>query len=331
MITLSSPTLDKTAAILGAVSLAAFVLQPHALGVIAPPWLAMTTPAASKPSAPDASSDAGVTAGGHDSIYAFFVGNPIYYRSTFNLVRPDGTDLELRGLGWDGDALYFPIDGGVRYMRWNANTGFMLEHLHNKAVARLGRGAHGRKLRYPTVEEVAASGTWKGEPAPARIRLTDIFDRLEFTHGHNMLFLNGLLKLASPIAVVRPYVGLGGGVAFPHTEVWFKGEQRATQTYEYQYAGPAAQGVAGLELKVGKVSYFLEYKFSYAWIHGALTGDRSWKNWDVFGDLWRQFQRWSRSEAPRHGTFRTTLGAHQILLGIGYRREVPGKAALPSP
>jgi hypothetical protein len=140
-----------------------------------------------------------------------------------------------------------------------------------------------------------------------------------------MLFAAGLLKLASPMASVRPYLGLGGGVAFPHTEVWFKGEPRATRTYEYQYAGPAMQGVAGLELKVGKVSYFLEYKFSYAWIHGALTGERSWQNWDVFGDLWRQFRRWSSGEKPKHGDFQTTLGAHQILLGIGYRRAVPSK------
>ncbi len=82
------------------------------------------------------------------------------------------------------------------------------------------------------------------------------------------------------------------------------------------------QLVGGLELKYGRVSYFIEYKFSYAWIHGALTGERSWRNWDVFGDLWRQFNRWSKGEKPKHGAFQTTLGAHQILLGIGYRHEV---------
>jgi lipid A oxidase len=226
MLTRTSNRLERTAAVLGPLALAAFILQPHAFGTtIGSPPVAMTTPAA--PDASDESrisADAPQAAGGHDSIYAFFIGNPTYYRSTLNLKRPDGTDLELRGLGWDGDALHFPIDGGVRYMRWTGHTGFMLEHLHNKAIARLGRGAHGRKLRYPVVEEVPASGTWKGEPAPNRIRLADIFDRLEFTHGHNMLFLAGLMKFASPIAIVRPYIGLGGGVAFPHTEVWFKGD-----------------------------------------------------------------------------------------------------------
>ena len=325
MIHRRSETFEKTSAAIGTLSLLAFVLPSLIVEPPAPGWLEMAAPGTGAASANETQPDTTTSTDDNDQVFAFFVGNPIYYRSTFNLRRPDGTDLTLKGLGWDGDALYFPIDGGVRFMRWRGQTGYMLEHLHNKAIARLGRGAHGRKLRYPVVEEVGASGTWKGEPAPKRILLADLFDRLEFTHGHNMLFAAGLLKLASPMASVRPYLGLGGGVAFPHTEVWFKGEPRATRTYEYQYAGPAMQGVAGLELKVGKVSYFLEYKFSYAWINGALTGKRSWQNWDVFGDLWRQFRRWSSGEKPKHGDFKTTLGAHQILLGIGYRRAVPPK------
>ena len=326
MIAHYSDRLDKTAAIMIAVALMLFATQTVPNDTLGWPWpkmapsdLSDTTGKARRGVAPDAADS------GHDSVFAFFVGNPIYYRSTVDLQRPDGTDLSLKGLGWDGDALHFPIDGGVRFMRWRGQTGVMIEHLHNKAVARLGRGAHGRKLRYPVVEEVAAEGTLKGAPVSDRVKLTDIFERFEFTHGHNMLFLAGLLKLASPVANVRPYVGLGGGVAFPHTEVRFKGEPRSEQTYEYQYAGPALQAVAGLELKAGKVSYFLEYKFSVAWIHGALTGQRSWRNWDVVGDLWRQFKRWLGGEQPKHGTFQTRLSAHQILLGIGYRHTVPPK------
>lgn len=317
-------------AIVVAVGLMLFATQTIPNDTLDWPWPTMAPSDVSEPvdkaprrATPDA------TDAGHDHVFAFFVGNPIYYRSTLDLQRPDGTDLSLRGLGWDGDALHFPIDGGVRYMRWHGQTGVMIEHLHNKAVARLGRGAHGRKLRYPVVEEVAAYGTLKGRPVDGRVKLTDIFDRLEFTHGHNMLFLAGLFKLASPLANVRPYIGLGGGVAFPHTEVRFKGEARSEQTYEYQYSGPALQLVAGLELKSGKVSYFLEYKFSMAWIHGALTGQRSWRNWDVFGDLWRQFQRWSRGETAKHGAFQTRLSAHQILVGVGYRHTAAAPRTEP--
>ncbi|MCB1511509.1 MAG: lipid A oxidase [Hyphomicrobiaceae bacterium] len=258
-----------------------------------------------------------------ESYFAGYVGNPIYYRSNVHLVRPDGTDLVLRGVGWDGDALYFPIDGGVRWVKWGGRTGVMIDFLHNKAIARLGRGAHGRRLRDAVVEEVPVEGMLKGKPAPARMRLTDLFERLEFTHGHNMLFGTGLLRLAEIAPGLTPYVGAGAGFALPHTEVWFKGEGRENRTNEYQFAGPAAQAVAGLELRMGRVTYFLEYKFSYAWIWGALTADKSWKNWNMPGDLWRQFNRWLRGEKPRLGRFYTTLGAHQVYFGAGYRW--PGK------
>jgi len=262
------------------------------------------------------------TTGTGETLVAGYVGNPVYYRSNVHLTRPDGTDLELKGLGWDGDALHFPIDGGVRVVRWGNSFGFMVDFLHNKAIARLGKGAHGRKLKYPVVEEVEAKGTFEGKPAPPRIKLTDIFDRLEFTHGHNLLFFTGMIRLASPIPWVRPYAGLGGGFAIPHTEVWFAGEDKSQRTNEYQYAGPAAQALLGVELQVGRMSYFVEYKFSYAWLRGSLTADKSWRNWNMPGDLWRQLNRWWRGEQPKRGRFSTTLGAHQIIAGAGYRWNV---------
>jgi len=249
---------------------------------------------------------------------AGYVGAPFYYRSNVHLKRADGTDLELKRLGWDGDALYFPIDGGVRTVQWWQPAGFMIDFLHNKAIARLGRGAHGRKLSNPVIEEVETTGTFKGQPAPPRMKLTDVFERLEFTHGHNVLLFTPMLRLFAITPSVRPYFGLGGGVAVPHVEVWHPGEPRENRTNEYQYSGPAAQFVAGIELRVGKWSYFVEYKFTYAWIAAALTGDESWKNFNMPGDMLRQLQRWWRSEPPKLGTLSTRLGAHQVVVGAGY-------------
>ena len=182
-----------------------------------------------------------------------------------------------------------------------------------------GRSSHGRRLRYPVVEEVAASGKFKGEPVPKRIKLTDIFGRLEFTHGHNLLYFTGMFRLPDLKPGLRPYIGLGGGFAIPHTEVWFKGEGKRGGTYEYQYAGPTVQGLLGVELQVGRVSYFVEYKFSYAWINGLLTGGKSSKNWNLPEDLLRQFNQWLNKAEPKNGSFSTTLGAHQIIVGAGYR------------
>ena len=312
--------LDRMAAFTAIICLLIFcpILPSHSL---LPQWLEMALPEQANDRTSGQSSDTLTAHHGGEHLLAGYVGNPIYYRSNISFKGPDGTNLKLEGLGWDGDALRFPIDGGVRYVRWGDRYGFMVDFLHNKAIARLGKGAHGRKLKHPVVEEVEATGTFKGKPVPNRVLLTDIFDRLEFTHGHNMLFFTGMYRLSSPKPNVRPYFGLGAGFAIPHTEVWFAGEGRKDRTNEYQFAGPAAQMLFGIEIQVNHISYFIEYKFSYAWIWGAITSDQSWKNWDMPGDLWRQFNRWSRGEEPKRGTFATTLGAHQLNIGAGYRWE----------
>lgn len=66
------------------------------------------------------------------------------------------------------------------------------------------------------------------------------------------------------------------------------------------------------------MSYFIEYKFTFAWISAALTGDQSWRNFDMPGDLIRQLRRWWRGEEPKIGRISTTLAAHQIAVGAGY-------------
>lgn len=253
-----------------------------------------------------------------ETLIAGYVGAPFYYRSDVHLQRPGGTDAVFKRLGWDGDALHFPVDGGVRAVRWRNSAGYMVDFLHNKAVARLGKGAHGRKLTNPVIEDVAVEGRLDGKPAPSRIKLTDVFERLEFTHGHNMLFFTPLVRLWPLVPRVRPYFGLGAGLALPHVEVWFPGEAREERTNEYQYTGPAWQLVAGLEFRSGRGSYFAEYKFSQAWIAGALTGDESWKNFNMPGDVLRQVMRWWSGAEPKHGRFSTTLAAHQIVAGGGY-------------
>lgn len=265
---------------------------------------------------------------GPETLIAGYVGAPFYYRSDVHLVRPgDNTDATFRRLGWDGDALHFPIDGGVRAVKWGGTFGFMVDFLHNKAVPRLGKGAHGRPLSNPVIESVEAEGTLGGKPVPSPVKLTDVFERLEFTHGHNMLFATPLVRMAAVMPGIRPYFGVGAGVAVPHVEVWFPGQDRKQRTNEYQFTGPAWQFVAGIEIRSGKLSYFLEYKFSQAWIGAALTGDQSWKNFNMPGDLLRQFRRWLSGEPPSQGRISTSLAAHQGILGAGYWLQRPSPAA----
>jgi hypothetical protein len=263
-----------------------------------------------------------------ETVASFYVSQPFYYPSDVTMTRNDGTDIKLKRMGWDGDALMPPIDGGVRSMHWYGQTGFMIDFLHNKAVSRLGKGAHGRKIKNGVIEEVETEGTLKGQPAPARLKLTDLFDRFEFTHGHNVLLFNGIVRFAGLSPRIRPYAGAGAGFAVPHVEVWFKDEKLENRTNEYQYVGPAAQAFAGVELRVGRMSYYVEYKFSWASLGGALTGTESWKNFNLPGDLLRQVTRWWQGEKPEYGNFSTTLTAHQIAGGIGFRL---GSAATAAP
>lgn len=307
---------------------AVVALQAHA-------WIAASsdldaTARARDPAAEIAATSDAAAARPRETFLAFYAGAPFYHRSDLHLVRPDGTDLVLKEMGWDGDALYFPIDGGVRATQWtDGAAGLMIDFLHDKAIARLGRGAHGRRLTNPVVEEVAATGTLKGAPAPARIKLTDVFERMEFTHGHNVLLLTPVVRLGDVVPRVRPYFGIGAGFALPHVEVWFPGGEKDARTNEYQFAGPAAQVLAGLEFRTGRMSYFVEYKLTWASISAVLSGTQSWMNFNMPGDMVRQLWRWWSAEPPKYGTIQTSLLAHQLMGGLGYWAQRPQRIAAP--
>ena len=265
-----------------------------------------------------------------ETLIAGYLAQPFYHRSDVHLTRPNDTDLMAKGLGWDGDALKFPIDGGVRAVTGPHTFGFMIDFLHNKAVSRLGRGAHGRRIPNPVIDEVDLEGTIAGNPAPPRAKLTDVFTRLEFTHGHNVLLFTPIMRLAAVTPRIRPYVGIGAGFALPHVEVWFPGEEESRRTNEYQFAGPAAQLLAGVEFRTGNMAYFVEYKFTWAHISAALSETQSWRNFDMPGDLLRQIGRWWRGETDRLGRVRTTLAAHQVVGGAGYwLKRAPAAAPVP--
>jgi len=285
--------------------------------------------------------------GQNETVVSAYGGAPVYHRSDLHLERPDGTDMTFKRLGWDGDSFYFPIDGGARVIRWSGTFGAMIDFLHNKAITRLGKGAHGRKIKNGVVEDVETIGTLKGKPAPSPLHLTDLLERLEFTHGHNVLIPTALVRLAPLSPAIRPYLGIGFGVAVPHVEVRFAGESHDRWTSEYQYAGPAFQFLAGIELRIGRGSYFLEYKFIWSAIDAALTGGNSWSLKDLHsdwlprwlieplagltempGDLWRQFSRWRTGAAPAEGSLETQLVLHELVIGGGY--VWPGAAPAPA-
>lgn len=246
---------------------------------------------------------------GGESLFAAYVGAPYTYASDV-LIERNGTNMTVHGVDWQGKPFDDPIYYGVRAVRWRQQSSFgtMLDFMHSKAYA-------------PLEQRVKLSGTKDGKPLPPEAPINDIFHKLEFTHGHNLLTLNAMRRLPSIGSMLSPYVGVGLGAALPHTEVQIKGTPG--RTYAYQYAGPAVQFVLGIEIRVPRLSYFVEYKFTSASYRVPLQKlDGSWLPFD----LWVQLKRWLSGDPPAGGWASTWLTSHQVISGMGVR-TVP--AALP--
>ena len=113
------------------------------------------------------------------------------YPSDVKVKTAGGTDLTLKASAGTAMRSYFPIDGGVRAFRWSG-----VDRRHDRFPAQQGD----RPARQGRARPQVDNGV-RGRRAPARSRasprlprdaLTDVFERLEFTHGHNVLLLDGL-------------------------------------------------------------------------------------------------------------------------------------------
>jgi len=267
-------------------------------------------PAGSATSRAEDASDSRASPPVREVMLGGYVGAPYTYNSDVTVKKVGQHDLTAHDVGWDGEPFIDPLYYGARIVRWfeGGQTGAMIDFTHSKVLARLD-------------EQVKFSGTLGGATAPETAKLRDIFRRLEATHGHNMLTLNGLMRLSPLGSRLFPYVGLGAGVSLPHSEVQMMKDPG--RTYEYQYTGPVAQAVIGIELRVPRMSYFLEYKFSLASYEMPLTHrDGS----ILFLDLWRQLSRWWSGEEPPGGRLATRLTSHQVIGGLGVRFAGPAPA-----
>jgi hypothetical protein len=246
---------------------------------------------------------AAVAADGPETLVGGYVGAPYTHPSDVRITKQGVTDLTVQGVNWDARPFKSPIYYGIRSWRWSAGaTGGMIDFLHSKTIARKDQQAR-------------MSGTRNGAPVPASARIGDTFKHLEFSHGHNLLMLNGLLRLGRMTPWLRPYLGAGGGVALPHTEVGFLDE--TVRTYEYQYAGPAGQLMAGFEIRLPRVTVFIEYKFTLAFYDVPLSGRDS--RGLATTDYYNQLTSWLSGGEPKEGRLRTTLASHQIVGGAALR------------
>jgi len=247
---------------------------------------------------------------GRESTFGAYLGAPYHYPSDFHFTKQGVHDFNIRKVEWYTHPFENPLYYGARIQRWSAGGvfGAMLDFTHSKAYAPLDKPA-------------SLDGTFEGKPLPPGDESPEkpslmpprkIFNKLEFTHGHNMLTLNGLMRFARFSNVLIPYAGIGAGVSLPHSEMQLQadGDKR---TYEYQYAGPCAQALLGLELRLRTGSVFLEYKFTIA----DYRAPHTLRDGSLFPiDIWHQLKRWRSGAEPPGGWGETRLTSHQAIGGF---------------
>ena len=195
-----------------------------------------------------------------------YLGAASTHDSDVELNRPGGTQLTFSDISWDDKSFESPLYYGMR-------VGYWFNSRPNWAVAIDFTHA---KMHSDPNQSVSVSGTRDGTPVSGQERLGDTFDELSFSHGHNLLTVNGMyrwLNLGKSdrdfLNRLQPYVLAGLGIAYPHVEVKVEG----SDTYEYQFTGFAAQGGAGLDVNITRwLSAFAEYRLGYAEIDADLEG-----------------------------------------------------------
>lgn len=206
------------------------------------------------------------------------------FDSDIHLVQPDGTNITLSDVPWDG--LSFDFSGGPPYYGFNAiywlesrpNLGFGIDYTH-------------AKVRAEENATVAVKGRRDGAAVGGRERVGETFERMEFTDGLNLLIAT--VNYRWPGDRLTPFVGAGVGLSIPNVEVRGVGETR--RTFEYQVTGVAAQAMAGLEYRLtDRVGLFGQYKISYSETDADLIDG---------------------------GTLKTDIWTNQIALGVTYHLQ----------
>ena len=237
------------------------------------------------------------------------------YPSAVRFRNAELTDLTVDRFPWIGRPFKAPIYYGVRIQRWGSGaSGGMLDFTHDKAIADYESDAR-------------IQGRYNGEDVDVTAKVSEWFSKLEFSHGHNMLTLNGLWRFGMAWSRFRPYVGGGAGVSLPHTEIGFRAAN--ARTYKYQFAGWVAQALAGVEVQVGRASLFFEWKFSYAPYDVPLSRDP--KGDILITDVWTQLLNWWRGVEPAGGRATTQLSSHHAIAGALVKTAVPPVAPGATP
>jgi lipid A oxidase len=214
-----------------------------------------------------------------DSQIAVYGGWNDSFDSDITLKQPNGTNMTLHDVPWDGASFDDPPYWGVRGIWWldaRPNWGVMVDYNHAKVIADQGA-------------VVSVSGTRDGVSIGPKDRVGNTFDIMEFTDGLNEIYAGATYRWWHERWT--PYVGFAVGASFPHVEIRRTGSD--IRTFEYQLTGVAVEGLVGVEYHIGpRVSAFADYKLSFssndADVRGGGTLDTAvWTNHIIFGLSYR--------------------------------------------
>ncbi len=192
-------------------------------------------------------------------VLSFYLGSNQSPDSTVNYDFNRGGGAQSTDVSWDGETFKMPPYFGVRAIWWldsNPNLGFGIDNVHAKVAA---------------------------DPMP------DGFKTLEFTDGVNMITGNVHYRYLND-SRFTPYAGVGVGITTPHVEV--KNDDGSSDTFWYQFGGPSAQALVGIEARIN---------------------DR----WGVFGEL-KLAKFWIDVDLQNGGSLDTDILSQQIAVGVNY-------------
>lgn len=173
-------------------------------------------------------------------VLSFYTGANFSPDSDVDFDFNGGLGRQRVNTSWDGEAFVMPPYFGVRATWWfddSPNWGVSIDNAHTKVAA---------------------------DPMPTQ------FSKLEFTDGINMVTANLQYRFLNA-SRFTPYLGVGVGFTTPHVEV--VSASGTTRTSEYQFGGPAAQALIGVEAAINdRWAVFGELKSGYADISADLNG-----------------------------------------------------------